>query len=115
MIEDIKEGNGLAYSIIITGKEPGSKAEEIIGYIIAVEDETDEGDACVYLEDIAVAPEAQGQGVGWEMLKNFIDKLKEKARRDNKPVLLDMHLRENSQRFMERPSRRFGTNGCEAH
>ena len=105
----------MAYSIIITGKEPGSKAEEIIGYIIAVEDETDEGDACVYLEDIAVAPEAQGQGVGWEMLKNFIDKLKEKARRDNKPVLLDMHLRENSQRFMERPSRRFVTNGCEAH
>jgi len=102
MIEDIKGGNGLEYSVVIVGKARGEKSEEIIGYIAAVEDEMNDGDACVYLEDIAITPEAQGQGIGWEMLKNFISKLKEKARRDNKPVLLDMHLRENSQRFMER-------------
>lgn len=112
MIEDIKNENGLEYSIITTGKRTGKPAdakamagkqsEEIIGYIAAVEDETDEGDSCIYLEDIAVIPEAQGQGVGWEMLKGFIEKLKIKAQKENKPVLLDMHLRENSQRFMER-------------
>ena len=102
IIEDIKENNGLAYSIIQTGKRKGKKAEEIIGYIVAVEDETDEGDESVYLEDIAVLPEAQGQGIGWEMLKNLIVKLKEKAKKENKSVLLDMHLRGNSQRFMER-------------
>ncbi len=87
---------------MISAKKVGGKDEEIIGYIVAVEDETDEGDACVYLEDIAVIPEAQGQGIGWNMLKSFIKRLKEKAARDGNPVLLDMHLRENSQRFMER-------------
>ncbi len=102
MIEDIKRGNGFEYSIIITGKRTEKEKEEAIGYIIAVEDETDEGDPCVYLEDIAITPEAQGQGKGWELMKAFVERLKKKAARDGKPVLLDMHLRSNSQRFMER-------------
>ncbi|MEK7634285.1 MAG: GNAT family N-acetyltransferase, partial [Patescibacteria group bacterium] len=101
MIEDIKQGNGLEYSIIMTGKRAGGN-EEIIGYIAAMEDETDEGDKSIYLEDIAVLPEAQGQGIGWEMFKGLINKLKEKSRKENKPILLDMHLREESQRLLER-------------
>lgn len=102
MIEDIEQNNGLAYSIILEGIRSGKKSKEIIGYLAAVEDETDEGDPSIYLEDIAVLPEAQGQQVGWNMLKNLIAKLKEKAGKENKPILLDMHLRETSQRFFER-------------
>jgi len=30
----------------------------------------------------------QKQGIGWNMLKSFVEKLKEKAKKDNKPVLL---------------------------
>lgn len=102
LIEDIREGNGLAYSITVRGEQSSKKGSELIGYLAAVEDETAEGDPCIYLEDIAVIPEAQGQGVGWQMFEQLIEKLKAKARAENKPVLLDMHLRENSQRFMER-------------
>lgn len=102
MIEDILNGNGLEYSIIAFGKRPGDKKAEVIGYIAAVENETDEDNPCVYLEDIALLPEARGQKIGWNMLKNLIAKLKEKAEKKNEPVLLDMHLRENSQRFFER-------------
>ena len=102
MIEDIKKGNGLEYSLIASEKRPGKKEIEPLGYIVAVEDETDEGDPCIYLEDIALLPEAQGQQIGWELMKNLINKLKEKAKKENKPILLDMHLRENSQRFFER-------------
>ena len=102
IVEDIKSGNGLGYSIIIEGKRGGNKTSEVIGYLVAVEDKTDEGDSSVYLEDIALVPEAQSQKIGWQALENLIIKLKEKARKENKPVLLDMHLRENSQKFMER-------------
>lgn len=102
MIEDIKQGNGFEYSIIIDGQKSAVANKEAVGYLAAVEDETDEGDHCVYLEDIAVIPEAQGQEIGWRMLQNLIGKLKEKAQKENKPVLLDMHLREGSQRFMEK-------------
>ncbi|MFN7088342.1 MAG: GNAT family N-acetyltransferase, partial [Candidatus Paceibacteria bacterium] len=102
MIEDIKQGKGLEYSIIVNGQKSAEKGKEAIGYLVAVEDKTDEGNPCVYLEDIAVIPEAQGQAIGWKMLQDLIGKLKEKARRKNKPVLLDMHLREDSQRFMEK-------------
>ena len=102
IIEDIKKGNGLEYSLIASGKRLGKKEIKPLGYIVAVEDETDEGDPCIYLEDIALLPEAQGQKIGWEMMKNLIAKLKEKAKKENKPILLDMHLRESSQRFFER-------------
>ena len=102
MIEDIKSSNGLEYSIIVSGKRPKNKTPEAIGYLIAVEDETDEGDPSIYLEDIALLSESQGQQIGWEMLKSLIAKLKEKAKKENKPILLDMHLRETSQKFFER-------------
>lgn len=102
LIEGIKEGNGLAYSVAVRGERSVKEGSELIGYLAAVEDETEEGDPCVYVEDIAVIPEAQGQGVGWRMFEQLIEKLKAKARVENKPMLLDMHLRDNSQRFMER-------------
>jgi len=82
MVEDIKRGNGLQYSSIIRGKRKGSDKFEVMGYIVAVEDETDEGDPSIYLEDIAVVAEAQGQGIGWKMMSELIDKLKKKAEKD---------------------------------
>ena len=82
MIDNINNGNGLEHSVIQTGKRASDKPEEIISYIVAYESETDEGDACVYLEDIAVILEAQRQGIGWNMLKSFVEKLKEKAKRE---------------------------------
>ncbi len=104
MIEDIKQRNGLEYSVIVNGQKSGGVDKDIVGYLAAVEDETDEGDPCIYLEDIAVIPEAQRQEIGWKMLQELIGKLKEKSQKENKPVLLDMHLREDSQRFMEKYS-----------
>ncbi|MFH1657269.1 MAG: GNAT family N-acetyltransferase [bacterium] len=101
MVGDIKRGKGLEYSSLARGKREGKKTKEVLGYLVAVEDETDEGDSCIYLEDIAVIPEARGQKFGWEMLKNLIEKLQQKATKENKPQLLDMHLREGSQRFIE--------------
>lgn len=100
MVEDMKRGNGFEYSVAMQGVRPGKKQAEIVAYIVAVEDETDEGDKSIYLEDIAVLPEAQRQGIGWEAMKEFIAKLKAKAAKDGQPVLLDMHLRETSQTFM---------------
>ncbi|MCX6737011.1 MAG: GNAT family N-acetyltransferase [Candidatus Parcubacteria bacterium] len=101
LIENIKSDNGLEYSLIIRGKQPDQE-EKIIGYIVAVDDETDEGDPCIYLEDIAVLDEAQGQGLGWEMLKELVNKLKIKAQKNKKPILLDMHLRKNSQGLLQK-------------
>lgn len=99
--EDIESGKGFDYSVVLTGeKEAGKK--EIIGYAIGVEDETDENKPCVYLEDIVVAPEAQGQGFGWEIMRKMIEKIKEKAAKENKPVLFDMHLRDSSRQLMEK-------------
>ncbi|MBU2037209.1 GNAT family N-acetyltransferase, partial [Patescibacteria group bacterium] len=102
MVEDIKRGNGFEYSVAMRGIRSGKKQAEIVAYIIGVEDETDEGDKSIYMEDIAVLPEAQRQGIGWEAMKEFIGKLKAKATKDGQPVLLDMHLRETSQAFMSR-------------
>jgi ribosomal protein S18 acetylase RimI-like enzyme len=102
LIEDIKSGNGLEYSLIISGKNSKQKKAEAIGYIVAVESKTDEGDPSIYMEDIAVLNEAQGQGLGWELLKELVNKLKSKAQKDGKPVLFDMHLRESSQQLLQK-------------
>jgi len=88
LLEDIKKGNGLEYSVIIPG----------IAYLVAVDKE----DSTVYLEDIAVMPEAQRQGIGWKMAKNLIKKLQNKAEGEGKSVLLSMHLREASQKLFEK-------------
>ncbi|MCX6796714.1 MAG: GNAT family N-acetyltransferase [Candidatus Falkowbacteria bacterium] len=100
LIEDIKAGKGLEYSIIIKGEKPKQKKAQAIGYLVAVEDTTDEGDPSIYMEDIAVLPEAQRQGVGWELLKTLVNKLKAKSQKDGRPILLDMHLREGSQALL---------------
>jgi ribosomal protein S18 acetylase RimI-like enzyme len=102
MVEDMKRGNGFEYSVAMLGVRPGKKQAEIVSYIVAVEDETDEGDKSIYLEDIAVLPEAQRQGIGWETMKEFVGKLKMKAEKDGKPILLDMHLREGSRALLQR-------------
>ena len=96
MVRDIKEGNGLEYSVAIWGVAPNNTKQEMIAYALALEDETDEGDPSVYLEDIAVAPEAQRQGIGWKLIQAMIGRLQAKASSDGKPVLFDMHLRPNS-------------------
>lgn len=105
MIEDIKSGKGLDYSTILYGKNSKTGKVEAVGYIVAVEDETDEGDKSVYLEDIAVLPEAQRQGLGWKILKELAEKLKAKSAKEGKPVLFDMHLKEDSQRLLDRHRR----------
>ncbi len=88
LLEDIKKGNGLEYSIIIPG----------IAYLIAVDKE----DSTVYLEDIAVMPEAQRQGIGWKMAQKLIKKMQNKAKKQGKPALLSMHLREASQKLFKK-------------
>ncbi len=102
LINDIHNQNGLEYSVTMWGKAKQTDKLKMIGYIVATEDETDEGDTSIYMDDIAVSPEAQKQGVGWKLLEELIKKLKSKAKDENKPVLLDMHLRPNSQSFMEK-------------
>ena len=96
LVQDIKDGNGLEYSVAIWGVAPGNSKQEMIAYAVAVEDKTDEGDKSVYLEDIAVVPEAQRQGVGWKLIQQMVQRLKEKASSEGKPLLFDMHLRPNS-------------------
>ncbi|MEO8637838.1 MAG: GNAT family N-acetyltransferase [Candidatus Taylorbacteria bacterium] len=96
LVRDINEGNGLEYSVAIWGVPEGSTKQEMIAYAVAVEDETDEGDKSVYLEDIAVAPEAQRQGVGRKIIQELVQRLKAKATTLGEPVLFDMHLRPNS-------------------
>lgn len=102
MTEDIEKRNGEDYSELIKANRHGKDKAELVGYLVALEDETEEGDPCVYLEDIAVLPEAQRQEVGWRAFKRLVVKLKVKAEKDGKPVLLDMHLRENSQAFFDK-------------
>ncbi|MCK6462610.1 MAG: GNAT family N-acetyltransferase [Candidatus Pacebacteria bacterium] len=102
MIQDIKDSNGLDYSTIAYGINPKTGKKEAVAYAVAIEDETDESDKSIYLEDIAVLPEAQRQGLGWRILRELVEKLKAKAAEERKPVLFDMHLREDSQRLLER-------------
>lgn len=102
LLQEIEDGNGLEYSTVVSGVPAGKKSKKPIGYLVAVEDETDEGNPTVYLEDIAVLPEAQSQGIGWRMVKELVKKLQAKAKKDNKPVLWDMHLRESSQGLLDK-------------
>ncbi len=102
LVHDIKAGNGLEYSVATWGVPQGMTKQEMIAYIVAVEDETDEGDKSVYLEDIAVAPEAQRQGIGQKLIQELMERLKTKANSEGEPVLFDMHLRPNSLALLDR-------------
>ena len=102
MIDEMKERNGLKYSVVLYGQRPEKKETELLGYLVAYEDKTDEGEDCVYLDDIAVAKDLQGFGLGWQILEKAISRLKEEARRRGKPILFDMHLRKASQALFEK-------------
>jgi ribosomal protein S18 acetylase RimI-like enzyme/type III secretion system FlhB-like substrate exporter len=102
MINEMKEKNGLKYSVVLYGQRLRKKEKELLGYLIAYEDKTDEGKDCIYLDDIVVAPDVQGLGLGWQMLEKVISRLKEEASRLGKPILFDMHLRETSQTLFEK-------------
>ena len=102
LVRDIKEGKGLEYSVATFGVPQGMTKQEMIAYAVAIEDETDEGDKSVYLEDIAVAPEAQRQGIGQKLIQELVERLKAKAGSDGEPVLFDMHLRPNSLALLDR-------------
>ncbi len=102
MIEDLEKGNGLDYSAILRGKRPEKIESELLGYLVAYEDQTDDGDPCVYLDDIALAPDCQGQDLGWKLLENALLNMKEKAKKDKRSVLFDMHLKPGSQRLFEK-------------
>lgn len=101
LIDDIEKGNGLDYSFVLSGKNDKGK-EELLGYVVGVEDKTDGGKPCIYLEDIAVSSKVQGRGLGWMMMKKLIEKLKNKAEKNAKPLLFNMHLRQSSKKFMDK-------------
>ncbi|MBU1922303.1 GNAT family N-acetyltransferase [Patescibacteria group bacterium] len=102
MIDELKNKEGLKYSVALWGKRGKDKNESPFGYTVAYEDETDEGESCVYLDDIAVTPELRGKGLGWQLLKETIFRIKEEAARRGKPVYFDMHLRPDSRALIER-------------
>ncbi|MBI5222763.1 MAG: GNAT family N-acetyltransferase [Candidatus Magasanikbacteria bacterium] len=102
MISDLKQGHGLKYSVASYGKWPQQKREELLGYIVAYEDKTDEGHPSVYLDDIAVAGDLQGHGLGWRLLEKTIERLKGEAQKRGQPILFDMHLKETSQGLFEK-------------
>ncbi len=107
LVRDIKESKGFDYSVATFGVPLGTTRQEMIAYAVAVDNETDEGDKSVYLEDIAVAPEAQRQGIGQKLIQELIGRLKSKARNDSKPVLFDMHLRPNSLALFDKQREQF--------
>lgn len=96
MVKDIENGNGLEYSMVSYGN--GEK----VGYLIAVENISATGEPTIYLEDIAVLPKAQRRGIAWEMLRELIFKLQTKAKKENRPIFWEMHLRETSQKLFEK-------------
>lgn len=101
LMDDIENRNGFVYSVVLAGKRESGK-KELLGYAIAVEDETDKGEPCIYLEDIAVSGHIRGRGIGWKITEKVIEKLTAKIKKDGKPVLLSMHLRESSKRLMDK-------------
>lgn len=101
LIDDIENRNGFDYSVVLFGKT-GSGKKEMLGYAIGVEDETDKGKPCIYLEDIAVSQKARGCGLGWMIMKEMIGKLEARLKKDGGSLLFSMHLRECSKRLMDK-------------
>lgn len=101
LIDDIENRNGFDYSVVLFGKGDGGE-KELLGYAIGVEDETDKGKPCIYLEDIAVSQKVRGRGLGWVIMKEMIEKIKAKLKEDGESLLLSMHLRESSKRLMDK-------------
>lgn len=101
LINDIENGNGFEYSVVLVGKKDG-KEKELLGYAIGVEDKTDKGEPCIYLEDIAVSQKVRGRGLGWVMMKEMIGKIKARLKEDEESLLLSMHLRESSKRLLDK-------------
>jgi len=98
LIEDIKKREGLEYSVVLYGEREYGKKREVIGYIVAINENMDKNKLSICLEDFAIIPEAQRQGLGWKIMEEFIKNLKGK----HKPDFLYMHLRENSKAFMNK-------------
>jgi len=107
MIDEALERNGSDYSVIVhtTEKvEAGKKKnkEIVAGYALAYDENNDNGEPCVYLEDIAVDPRYQGHGLGWKLVEQLVTRVRVKAQAKNEPIILSMHLRPDSQRLFER-------------
>ena len=100
MINELELHNGLAYSSALYGKVDRETDDRLLGYALAYEDATDEGEASVYLEDIAIVPDVQGQGVGWRLVEDIVKRIKS-AQAQGGPKYFDMHLRPNSARMFE--------------
>ena len=111
LVRDIRANRGLDYSVATFGVPQGATRQEMLAYAVAVDGETDEGDKSIYLEDIAVAPEAQRQGIGQKLIQELIGRLKSKATSDGKPVLFDMHLRPNSLALFDKQREQFAQAG----
>ena len=107
MIKDIKKANGLKYSMFLI-KNLLSKEEKIVGYIVAVEDKTDYGDFCVYLEDIAIVPDFQGKGLGLILMQEFVSRIKKRG-----ILFFDVTLRMNSKKFLDKHEGKLKDSGVE--
>jgi len=101
LMDDIENRNGYDYSIVLIAKRNNGR-KELLGYAIGVEDQTDKGESCIYLEDIAVSRKVRGRGLGWLILKKVIEKIKVKLNKDGKLLPISMHLRESSKRLMDK-------------
>ncbi len=100
-IDEMQNKNGLRYSVALTGTRPNQEQPQLLGYAIAYEDVTDEGLPSIYLDDIAIAPDCQGQGLAWNILQKLVERIKERVRAKGGSIILDMHLRPHSQRLFE--------------
>jgi ribosomal protein S18 acetylase RimI-like enzyme len=81
LITHIKQKNGLEYSQVAVGKFKKEDTAETIGYLVAIDDKMDDGRQCVYLDDIALIPQAQRQGIGWKLVATLVEYLHSKAKR----------------------------------
>ena len=97
LLDDIKKGNGLEYSIVVLNEKM-----EKIAYLISINGQAQKEEPCVYLEDIAVMPDFQRKGVGWMLIKKIVRKLQAKAKKEGKAVLWSMNLRKTSQNLFEK-------------
>ena len=112
LITHIKQKNGLGYSEVVYGKRTKNSKVELIGYLVAIDDKMDDGRKCVYLDDIALLPEVQRQGIGWKLLRVLVKQLHGRAVKSKKRILFDMHLMKTSLAFMEKNSKKLAKLGC---
>jgi ribosomal protein S18 acetylase RimI-like enzyme len=59
--------------VLALAEEGGSAGPRVVGYITALSD----GVLCAYISSLEVLPEFQGQGIGSELVRRMLDKLRD--------------------------------------